>query len=52
MMQPWIWFTFQRVWYADIWGGNRTELYERYANSMLALNASTGKLVEFPNHAS
>ena len=29
----------------DIWGGNRTELHERYANSMLALNASTGKLV-------
>ncbi|NNH88888.1 glucose/quinate/shikimate family membrane-bound PQQ-dependent dehydrogenase [Acinetobacter terrae] len=29
----------------DIWGGNRTELAERYANSMLALNASTGKLV-------
>ena len=29
----------------DIWGGNRTELAERYANSMLALNASTGKLI-------
>jgi quinoprotein glucose dehydrogenase len=29
----------------DIWGGNRTKLHERYANSMLALNATTGKLV-------
>ncbi len=29
----------------DIWGGDRTELKERYANSMLALDASTGKLV-------
>ena len=29
----------------DIYGGHRTELDERYANSMLALNASTGKLV-------
>lgn len=29
----------------DIWGGNRTELKERYANSLLALNASTGKLL-------
>ena len=29
----------------DIWGGNRTELDERYANSMLAINASTGKLI-------
>ena len=29
----------------DIWGGSRTELHERYANSMLALNATTGKLV-------
>jgi hypothetical protein len=29
----------------DIWGGDRTELKERYANSMLAINASTGKLV-------
>lgn len=29
----------------DIWGGNRTELHERYANSMLAINATTGKLV-------
>ncbi|NNH01337.1 glucose/quinate/shikimate family membrane-bound PQQ-dependent dehydrogenase [Acinetobacter sp. ANC 5414] len=29
----------------DIFGGHRTELDERYANSMLALNASTGKLV-------
>ena len=29
----------------DIWGGNRTELHERYANSMLAINASTGKLI-------
>ncbi len=29
----------------DIWGGNRTELDERYANSMLALNATTGKLI-------
>ena len=29
----------------DIWGGNRTELAERYANSMLAINASTGKLI-------
>lgn len=28
----------------DIWG-DRTELKERYANSMLAINASTGKLV-------
>lgn len=29
----------------DIWGGDRTELKERYANSILALNASTGKLM-------
>ena len=29
----------------DIWGGDRTELKERYANSVLALDASTGKLV-------
>ncbi|KAA8732753.1 glucose/quinate/shikimate family membrane-bound PQQ-dependent dehydrogenase [Acinetobacter qingfengensis] len=29
----------------DIWGGDRTELKERYANSVLAINASTGKLV-------
>ncbi|WP_252151588.1 glucose/quinate/shikimate family membrane-bound PQQ-dependent dehydrogenase [Acinetobacter terrestris] len=29
----------------DVWGGHRTELDERYANSMLALNASTGKLI-------
>ena len=29
----------------DIWGGDRTPLKERYANSMLALDASTGKLV-------
>lgn len=29
----------------DIWGGNRTELKERYANSVLALNATTGKLL-------
>jgi quinoprotein glucose dehydrogenase len=29
----------------DIYGGHRTELDERYANSMLALNATTGKLV-------
>jgi hypothetical protein len=28
----------------DIWGGDRTELKERYANSMLAINATTGKL--------
>jgi quinoprotein glucose dehydrogenase len=29
----------------DVWGGHRTELDERYANAMLALNASTGKLI-------
>lgn len=29
----------------DIWGGDRDELKERYANAMLALNATTGKLV-------
>ncbi|OTG79015.1 membrane-bound PQQ-dependent dehydrogenase, glucose/quinate/shikimate family [Acinetobacter sp. ANC 5054] len=29
----------------DIFGGHRTELDERYANSMLAINASTGKLI-------
>ncbi|MDY0743572.1 glucose/quinate/shikimate family membrane-bound PQQ-dependent dehydrogenase [Paucibacter sp. R3-3] len=29
----------------DIWGGDRSELKERYANSMLALDASTGKLI-------
>ena len=28
----------------DIWGGDRNELKERYANSMLAINASTGQL--------
>lgn len=29
----------------DIWGGDRSALKERYANSMLALDASTGKLL-------
>ncbi|SPW13639.1 Quinoprotein glucose dehydrogenase [Cronobacter sakazakii] len=29
----------------DIWGGNRTPEQERYASSIVALNASTGKLV-------
>ncbi|AOA57798.1 glucose/quinate/shikimate family membrane-bound PQQ-dependent dehydrogenase [Acinetobacter larvae] len=29
----------------DIWGGDRTALKERYANSVLALNATTGQLV-------
>jgi len=29
----------------DIWGGNRTPVMERYASSIVALNASTGKLV-------
>ncbi len=29
----------------DIWGGNRTPEQERYASSILALNATTGKLV-------
>ena len=29
----------------DIWGGNRTPEQERYASSVLALNATTGKLV-------
>ncbi|KJV38085.1 glucose/quinate/shikimate family membrane-bound PQQ-dependent dehydrogenase [Acinetobacter brisouii] len=29
----------------DIWGGDRNELKERYANSMLAVNATTGKLI-------
>jgi quinoprotein glucose dehydrogenase len=29
----------------DIWGGDRDELKERYANAMLALNATTGKLI-------
>ncbi len=28
----------------DIWGGNRTPDMERYASSLLALNATTGKL--------
>ncbi|BCG02904.1 glucose dehydrogenase (plasmid) [Paraburkholderia sp. PGU19] len=31
----------------DIWGGDRTALYERYASGVLALNASTGKLAWF-----
>jgi quinoprotein glucose dehydrogenase len=31
----------------DIWGGDRTPLYERYASGLLALNASTGKLAWF-----
>ncbi|HEY1611485.1 MAG TPA: glucose/quinate/shikimate family membrane-bound PQQ-dependent dehydrogenase [Paraburkholderia sp.] len=31
----------------DIWGGNRTPNQERYASGLLALNASTGKLVWF-----
>jgi quinoprotein glucose dehydrogenase len=31
----------------DIWGGNRTPLQERYANGLLALHASTGKLAWF-----
>ncbi|ORF05719.1 glucose/quinate/shikimate family membrane-bound PQQ-dependent dehydrogenase [Snodgrassella alvi] len=29
----------------DIWGGHRNKLKERYANSLVALNASTGKLL-------
>ncbi|WP_455926209.1 glucose/quinate/shikimate family membrane-bound PQQ-dependent dehydrogenase [Pseudomonas putida] len=29
----------------DIWGGNRTPVMERYSSSILALNATTGKLV-------
>ncbi|APV34518.1 glucose/quinate/shikimate family membrane-bound PQQ-dependent dehydrogenase [Acinetobacter soli] len=29
----------------DIWGGDRSELKERYANSMLAINATTGQIV-------
>ncbi|MVW79280.1 glucose/quinate/shikimate family membrane-bound PQQ-dependent dehydrogenase [Bordetella sp. 02P26C-1] len=29
----------------DIWGGDRDALKERYANAMLALDASTGKLI-------
>lgn len=29
----------------DIWGGNRDALKERYANAVLALNATTGKLI-------
>ena len=29
----------------DIYGGHRTKLDEQYANSMLAINATTGKLV-------
>lgn len=29
----------------DIWGGHRNQLQERYANSIVALNASTGKLI-------
>ncbi|GAA3600779.1 glucose/quinate/shikimate family membrane-bound PQQ-dependent dehydrogenase [Gibbsiella greigii] len=29
----------------DIWGGNRTPEQERYASSIVALNATTGKLV-------
>ncbi len=29
----------------DIWGGDRDKLKERYANSVLALNASTGELI-------
>ncbi|WP_413501765.1 glucose/quinate/shikimate family membrane-bound PQQ-dependent dehydrogenase [Serratia proteamaculans] len=31
----------------DIWGGDRTPNMERYASGLLALNASTGKLVWF-----
>lgn len=31
----------------DIWGGDRTPEMERYASGLLALNASTGKLVWF-----
>ncbi len=31
----------------DIWGGDRTPEYERYASGLLALNASTGKLAWF-----
>lgn len=29
----------------DIWGGDRSELKERYANAVLALDASTGRLI-------
>lgn len=29
----------------DIWGGDRSKLKERYANSVLAINATTGKLL-------
>lgn len=31
----------------DIWGGKRTPVQERYANGLLALHASTGKLAWF-----
>ncbi len=31
----------------DIWGGDRTPQYERYASGLLALHASTGKLAWF-----
>lgn len=31
----------------DIWGGNRTPEQERYANGLLALHATTGKLAWF-----
>jgi len=31
----------------DIWGGNRTPVQERYANGLLALHATTGKLAWF-----
>lgn len=31
----------------DIWGGHRTPEVERFSNGMLALNATTGKLVWF-----
>jgi quinoprotein glucose dehydrogenase len=29
----------------DIWGGDRSELKERYANAMLAVNATTGAVI-------
>ncbi len=45
MTRSWIWSILPMgVTTPDIWGGNRTPEQERYASSILALNATTGKL--------
>ncbi len=44
MTRSWIWSICRWASPRQIWGGNRTPEQERYASSILALNATTGKL--------